>query len=63
MLVMAEPETGTGVPGWVKVFGLIAAALALVVVAVMLISGGEHGPGRHMSSGLSTPVVGVEERG
>jgi hypothetical protein len=60
---MAEHETGASVPRWVMVSGLIAATLALLVVAVMLISGGGHGPGRHMSSGLSTPLVDVDERG
>lgn len=60
---MTEHETGTGVPRWVKVSGMVAAVLALLVVAVLLISGGEHGPGRHMSAGLSTPLVGGDERG
>jgi len=60
---MSEHGTGVGVPRWVKVSGLIAAVLALLVVTVMLISGGEHGPGRHMSSGLSTPLVDVDEHG
>ena len=40
----------TGMPRWVK--GLLIAALvaALVIVAAMLLLGGEHGPGRHMST-------------
>jgi hypothetical protein len=36
-------------PRWVKVFLIIAAALVVLMVAVMLVSGGEHGPGRHLS--------------
>jgi hypothetical protein len=36
-------------PLWVKVFGIIALVLILLV-GIMLLSGGggEHGPGRHM---------------
>ena len=37
-----------GVPRWVKIFGLIALAVVLVLVVVMLL-GGEHGPGMHSS--------------
>jgi hypothetical protein len=46
---------GEGMPRWVKRFLIVAAALVLLVVALMLVSGGQHGPGRHLSSdGLST---------
>lgn len=38
-------------PRWVKVSAIVAAVLALLAVAVLLISGGEHGPSRHMSAG------------
>ena len=40
----------TGMPRWVK--GLLIAALvaALLIAAAMLLLGGEHGPGRHMST-------------
>ncbi len=42
-------------PRWVKVFGIIAIVLALLVVIVLLTSGGEgHGPGRH-GLGSRTP--------
>ena len=34
-------------PLWVKMFGIIALVLVLLV-GIMLLSGGEHGPGRHM---------------
>jgi hypothetical protein len=47
-----------GVPRWVKVFVITALGLALLMVAVMLLSGGDHGPGRHfMSGGLEGPVA------
>ena len=43
----AGPGRGStaGTPRWVKVFGIIAVALALLFV-VLLLAG--HGPGRHM---------------
>ena len=34
-------------PTWVKALAIAAAVMVLVVVAVMLLAGGEHGPGRH----------------
>lgn len=37
-----------GVPGWVKVLGISLAVLVVVILLVMVISGGQHGPGRHM---------------
>lgn len=47
----ASPNT----PRWVKLFGIIALILVLLV-GVMLLSGGEHGPGRHMPSASVTEV-------
>ncbi len=44
-----------GAPRWVKVFGLIALAVAVLVVVLLLVGGGpgKHGPGRHqMSAGV-----------
>lgn len=32
-----------------KVFVVVAAVVALVLMALMLVSGGTHGPGRHLS--------------
>jgi hypothetical protein len=41
-----------GTPRWVKVFGIIALVLTLLVVVIMVTGvGGGHGPGRHMPSG------------
>ena len=40
-----------GIPRWVKVFGIIVIFVVLLVVAMMFIGGGEHGPGRHTPSG------------
>ena len=36
-----------GMPRWVKVFFIVAVALAVLAVVAMLVFGGEHGPGRH----------------
>ena len=38
-----------GTPRWVKVFGLIA--LILIVILGILHFGGGHGPGSHLASG------------
>ncbi len=56
---MAEPDRGatTGTPRWVKVVGIIAVVLLLVLGIIMLI-GGEHGPGRHTPpAGEQTPLA------
>jgi hypothetical protein len=45
-------------PRWVKVFGIIAIVLVLLVVGLMFFGGGQHGPMRHMpsSSGIEQGV-------
>ena len=50
---MADPaehrdadESG-GTPRWVKVSTGIALAVIVVIALVLLLGGGEHGPGRH----------------
>ena len=35
-------------PGWVK-WLVIAGLVAVLVVTIALLAGGEHGPGRHLS--------------
>jgi len=55
----------TGIPGWVKAFGIILAVLILLFVVALLLGDGplgSHGPGRHASSGDSggpTPPSGI----
>lgn len=48
-----------GMPRWVKVSLIVAAVLVVLLVAGMLIGGGQHGPGRHLNSsaGLDTAAV------
>jgi hypothetical protein len=49
----AEPddEPTSGAPRWVRVMGITLIILLLLVAIVMLVGGGEHGPGRHATSG------------
>lgn len=62
----SPPPERPGVPRWVKVFGLIALAIA-IILAVLMLLGVEHGPGLHSLAefpanpvqtgpALSTPV-------
>ena len=46
---MSSPPTYPGTPAWVKTAGKIVAVLAVLLVAAMIFSGGEHGPWRHLS--------------
>ncbi|MGI8460781.1 MAG: hypothetical protein ACR2OC_03965 [Solirubrobacterales bacterium] len=57
--IEASPEReASGAPRWVKVSGFIALGLGVLVVALMLFGGGDHGPGRHTSSGdAPSPVA------
>lgn len=41
------PDDHPGTPRWVVVLGVSLSVLALIVI-FMLLSGGDHGPGRHM---------------
>ena len=38
------------VPRWVLVFGFVAIVVLAVTIVAMLVVGGQHGPGRHLSS-------------
>ena len=48
---MTDRPTYPGTPHWVKVSGIVTLVLVLLVVIVMVASGGNHGPGRHIPSG------------
>ena len=50
---VADVPAYPGTPRWVKVSGIIALVLVLLVVVVMLISGG-HGPARHIPASSLT---------
>ena len=53
-----EGSSTTGMPRWVKVFVIVAMALAALAVVAMLVVGGDHGPGRHqfMISTIDDPA-------
>jgi hypothetical protein len=40
----------TGLPRWLKVGGIAVLLLAVLVAAVLLVGGGEHGPRLHSDS-------------
>jgi hypothetical protein len=48
----AQNESGPpGVPAWLKISGAVVAVLAIVVFVLLVVAGGEHGPGRHGANG------------
>jgi hypothetical protein len=47
----SEKADGTqppSTPGWVKAFAVVAGLVLVILVLVMLLTGGQHGPGRHL---------------
>lgn len=44
-------DTPPGLPRWVKLSGIIALVLVVIVLITMFTLGGNHGPGRHLPSG------------
>lgn len=48
-------------PRWVKLFGIVAAVVVLLLVAVLAFGGSEHGPGRHDRSGDDGNATSHEE--
>ena len=40
-------HTPPGAPAWVKWLGIGVAVAVVLLVVVMLVVGGDHGPGRH----------------
>jgi hypothetical protein len=52
------PPAPPGAPRWVKVFGIVAAVVVLLFL-ILLLTGGDHGPGRHLKGGQERPP-GVE---
>jgi hypothetical protein len=50
-----DRETLTGPPRWVKISAIVAGILILLVIAAMLLTGGQHGPARH-GFGIGAPI-------
>jgi hypothetical protein len=49
-------ETLTGPPRWVKISAIAVGIQILIVVAAMLLTGGQHGPARH-GFGMGAPAL------
>jgi hypothetical protein len=49
--VSEKDRQTAGTPRWVKVFGIIALVLAVLVVVLLVAGRGGHGPGRHTPGG------------
>lgn len=56
----ADHPSPPGAPRWAKVFGIIA-AIVLAVFLVLLLTGNNHGPGRHVDGG-EDPAPAVDHR-
>jgi hypothetical protein len=52
----ATAASQRGTPRWVKVAGVIALVI-LVMLVVALLSGGKHGPGRHALDTVARPAL------
>jgi hypothetical protein len=48
-----------GTPRWVKISGLVALVVLVLFVVVLVVGGGEHGPGRHQFGDHTVPPPGV----
>ena len=57
---MTDRPQYAGTPRWVKLSGIVTLVLLVLVVIVMVASGRNHGPGRHMPSGdagVQVPLI------
>lgn len=45
-----NPRARPATPAWVKLFGIAALVIVLLLVVAMFVGGGRHGPGRHGAS-------------
>lgn len=50
-------------PRWVKVLGLVAIIVALLIALALTLGGGSHGPGRHTAAQGSEQISHVQESG
>jgi hypothetical protein len=55
--VETGPGRAPGMPRWVKLFAVTVAVVLAVMIVIVWLGGGQHGPGRHVSSlGLGSQV-------
>lgn len=45
-----ESGPGAALPRWVKAFLIAVIAIVLLMAVAMVVTGGQHGPSRHLSS-------------
>ncbi len=55
--VGADGASPPGMPRWVKLSLILVAVLVLLVVIVMFIAGGDHGPSRHAPGIQASPLT------
>ena len=61
---MADLPTHPGTPRWVKIAGIVAIVLVLLVSIIVFTGvGGPHGPSRHMPSGSAPPANVITDDG
>ena len=58
-----DPPPYPGTPRWVRLSAIVAGTLLLLVLVIAVLSGGRHGPGRHLPSddGSAAPAKATEE--
>lgn len=62
-VVHGRRDAPPAAPRWVKVSAGVALIVALLIATLLVLGGGSHGPGRHLSSGdgAATPSSPVTE--
>ncbi len=57
---LPDPATAQrpSTPRWVKAIGIVLIAVALIALVVMVVGGGQHGPGMHTGTGGGSPSLG-----
>ena len=58
-----DDDQPPGVPSWLKYLLAALVAVALLAVLVMVVAGGDHGPGRHSGGQNSAPADAVATAG
>lgn len=59
--VDCSPRVPPPRPTWVKALAIVGVVLLLLIGAMLLFGGGNHGPGRHAGVGGSTAIAGTGE--
>ncbi|HEX2028756.1 MAG TPA: hypothetical protein VHF25_12250 [Nitriliruptorales bacterium] len=49
-------EPAVGAPRWVKVFGIIGIVALALIVVMLVVGGGAHGPRRHLPGGDTSGI-------